>query len=615
MASLNNTKLLICSALAAVAINIICFHLAVAEPQPLTSKDSKLQSDTIVPDSATTDELLGSGVLGAPCPGPDNFYPIYSTQDLLVMNQNRDGSYRLCNDIELPDDFSYPINPGSNESFLGILDGNGFAISNVKSNLFRFIGGGTYAPQGPWFGWIRNLTLVRPSAPRSLERYTGVLAASLGNNSRVENLEIIGGDSSLYLGAHPYGNDDIGFLASAISNASISNIKVSGTLVSRASINFIGGVVSKCFNSDLHGIELNIKLVRDPSSYANPQGAGGVVGGMIETFGCNVSGVRGSVDISIGQHVGGIVGQFSAQALEINNAELVRSRIDRHDYPGSPGYNLTAGGLVGSASGELVLQDSLFSGEIRGEVVGGAVGAILAYPQYGIPTPQIRRVEVLSNRISGFSSTGGLIGNSYTSSLQLEDSFARADLTTEGYSGSAYGGLIGAVLDAQPIAGLPGIALRSSYFSGTIDTQGLQVFCVSGVIGCIDQSADTTGIHNVYFNSSALDRNDSGIGQALSEQQMLSGNQSVFAGFDFKTIWAPLNAGKFPELRGMGLCPADVNWDGLVSVQDLLDFLEAYFSSHNSGHVIAPADWDGSGAVNVQDIFSFLTDYHSPCNS
>jgi hypothetical protein len=54
-------------------------------------------------------------------------------------------------------------------------------------------------------------------------------------------------------------------------------------------------------------------------------------------------------------------------------------------------------------------------------------------------------------------------------------------------------------------------------------------------------------------------------------------------------------------------CPADFNSSGAVTVQDIFDFLAAYFSGNPS------ADFNGSGVVSVQDIFDFLAAYFAGC--
>ena len=56
--------------------------------------------------------------------------------------------------------------------------------------------------------------------------------------------------------------------------------------------------------------------------------------------------------------------------------------------------------------------------------------------------------------------------------------------------------------------------------------------------------------------------------------------------------------------------PAEVaafNADGAVTLQDIFDFLAAYFA------VSAAADINDSGDVTVQDIFHFLAGYFAGC--
>jgi hypothetical protein len=62
-----------------------------------------------------------------------------------------------------------------------------------------------------------------------------------------------------------------------------------------------------------------------------------------------------------------------------------------------------------------------------------------------------------------------------------------------------------------------------------------------------------------------------------------------------------------PPGAGCQPCRADFNASGAVTVQDIFDFLAAYFTQ-------APAaDINGSGAVTVQDIFDYLALYFAGC--
>lgn len=62
-----------------------------------------------------------------------------------------------------------------------------------------------------------------------------------------------------------------------------------------------------------------------------------------------------------------------------------------------------------------------------------------------------------------------------------------------------------------------------------------------------------------------------------------------------------------PRLTVRFICPADVNADGLLGVQDIFNFLADYFGSDLA------ADINASGTLTVQDIFDFLDRYFTGC--
>lgn len=91
----------------------------------------------------------------------------------------------------------------------------------------------------------------------------------------------------------------------------------------------------------------------------------------------------------------------------------------------------------------------------------------------------------------------------------------------------------------------------------------------------------STGIADVRFKVIAVDRN-------------------------FQDTSSIVQVGILPG-DGAPPCRADVNGSGSVSVQDVFDFLSAYFSGTAAG------DFNQSGAVSVQDIFDYLTAYFVGC--
>ena len=55
-------------------------------------------------------------------------------------------------------------------------------------------------------------------------------------------------------------------------------------------------------------------------------------------------------------------------------------------------------------------------------------------------------------------------------------------------------------------------------------------------------------------------------------------------------------------------CRSDFTGDGAVTVQDVFDFLAAWFAGS------ARADFNGDNTVSVQDIFDFLAAYFEGCS-
>jgi hypothetical protein len=102
---------------------------------------------------------------------------------------------------------------------------------------------------------------------------------------------------------------------------------------------------------------------------------------------------------------------------------------------------------------------------------------------------------------------------------------------------------------------------------------------------------------NVYKNAYSLDMSDSG------EYAIATVNLQV-APYVFTS--QPDHALRF-RFTLPPACIADFNGSGSVTVQDIFDFLAAYFSA------LPSADVNNSGSVTVQDIFDFLAAYFAGC--
>jgi hypothetical protein len=76
-----------------------------------------------------------------------------------------------------------------------------------------------------------------------------------------------------------------------------------------------------------------------------------------------------------------------------------------------------------------------------------------------------------------------------------------------------------------------------------------------------------------------------------------------------RAVWID-HAGLFAAAQALPTgtrCAADVNRDGSVTVQDLFDFLGAWFGGQGA------ADFNNAGGVTLQDVFDYLGAFFTPC--
>ncbi len=87
---------------------------------------------------------------------------------------------------------------------------------------------------------------------------------------------------------------------------------------------------------------------------------------------------------------------------------------------------------------------------------------------------------------------------------------------------------------------------------------------------------------------------------------LIFGNTASQADLDAASLWVSANLAA-PGAPANPCCPADFNASGTLSVQDIFDYLTAYFAGQPG------ADYNASGAATVQDIFDYLTAYFAGC--
>ena len=79
---------------------------------------------------------------------------------------------------------------------------------------------------------------------------------------------------------------------------------------------------------------------------------------------------------------------------------------------------------------------------------------------------------------------------------------------------------------------------------------------------------------------------------------------------DAQSVSSPSTGGTYSMIGGFwpgNRCPADFNGDDQLSVQDIFDFLNAWFAGDPR------ADFNGVNGISVQDIFDFLNAWFAGC--
>lgn len=115
-----------------------------------------------------------------------------------------------------------------------------------------------------------------------------------------------------------------------------------------------------------------------------------------------------------------------------------------------------------------------------------------------------------------------------------------------------------------------------------------------GVLNALDRTAIAT------FIASYDGTNDDGDGVVNGSVKLIEfgANFSVFDVNGDGVVDAD-------DMLGIPLCPADFNASGSVTVQDVFDFLAAWFGGN--------ADFNHSGSTTVQDIFDYLSAWFTGC--
>ena len=235
----------------------------------------------------------------------DDPYPISCKNDLISINKNLEGYYKLTSDIDLENIEWEPIG-SSNMPFRGTIDGDGYTISNL-SIMSRKQGAAGL------FGVVENATLKNINIRNvniNLEGFSrvGTLVGYALKNSFIQKCSVKG---SGYIS----GAESTGGLIGTIINSSVtdcsSNVTVEGTH-SNYSIQEIGGLIGCVKDSEI------IRCYATGQVTSIRGGSGGLIGiCVLEQSSSNISECYSTGNVTGLNQVGGLIGKTDARYCQL----------------------------------------------------------------------------------------------------------------------------------------------------------------------------------------------------------------------------------------------------------------------------------------------------------
>ncbi len=277
-------------------------------------------------------------------------------------------------------------------------------------------------------------------------------------------------------------------------------------------------------------------------------------------------------------------------------------------YPSDPSPNDEFGESV-AISGSSLIAGAPFDSTIAGTSAGSAY--VFTSNNIGSGwTQQVKLAPSDAHAGDAFGSAVGISGDTavvsapnhpgaeavyiFTRTAGIWSQFARLDAPYPATASRSFGTCVviqgDRLVVGAPGASVPGHAANTGYIAMYARPTG------SGISG-------TWALENTFVPSTAASNDLFGASITLS-----STPPRVAAGSPSRDLTvSAAGAGEAFVLDITRPCPADFNCSGGLSVQDIFDFLAAWFAGS------AAADFDGMNGIQVGDIFAFLSAWFAGC--
>lgn len=508
-------------------------------------------------DSAITVTAVFSNDTFAGGNGTESYpYKISNPEQLQAMKDYKDAHFVVVNNIDATETQEWFSGKGFEpigvvtDQFSGVLDGNGYSIS--------------------------NLFIDRPSSD-----YIGIFAYA-GDEALVSDLSLVNVDIK--------GKDYVGSLIGFSSNGGniIKDCSVTGSIIGEREV---GGLIGRGV-AQIHNTSTNVNI--ESISRA---------GGLMGHSGAALIKNSHSKGVVSGQNLlGGLIGVIRSSGGEISNSYSESDVIASNSIAGglvARNFGLISnsyatgnvegtdiiGGLVGENISDGVVQDSYSIGSVTGKDVsinleeGNFIGGLIGINEANVENSRASgNVNSVANEIGGLvgkntgvilnsladgavttsgDMTGGLVGNN---TGQIETSYSSGDVTSADDSGGLVGYSSGSISNSYSlgnvngetnVGGLVGRVASSGEINYTYEV-GL-VEGVTNVGGLVGTNEGVSNILSSYWNIDKSDQsegvgfgNESGVNGLTDPEMIGSSAETNMSGFDFVNIWMTTNS--YPAL-------------------------------------------------------------------
>jgi len=424
---------------------------------------------------------------------PQGFIGIYTPQDLDRIRNNLSGKYILMNDIDLANWGSWePI--GIKEPFSGSIDGNGYAIKNMKFH----------------------------TTSNSDTNIYGGLLGRVYEGGKIENLAILDCDINISstLPMYTYAGGIAGFMEGA---TNINNCYSSGViLVGTNKYAYVGGIAGLTSGSTTNCYNTGDILASSTSKTAK---IGGIVGSGGDIANCFNIGIVNGLSFSDTVMAGGIAGRLSGAISACYNAQEIRASATDSSY---------AGGIAGEITGAASIRNCYNISDVSAH------------------TTLDKNKTARAGGIVGNMLSAGFVENSYNAG------YISASNSGETYDTRAGGiaGTVDAFLNSKSSIDNKA-TIRNCHNMGTLYTLSLSSYPVSegGIVGTIHPYSALLNCRYLEEATEYAGFIDTSVDivDVISIASTQTKKQASYIGFDFTNTWAispSINNG-YPYLRGM----------------------------------------------------------------